>query len=191
MATVSLHWNDCVHFCHSLLLRSHFGQTNTLLLTSGEKNSFFGYAQHLCLLLGISHFNAGALVFCDGSNKQKLTRDTEYSEVLQDTNLTRLHNAKYCSDRIDVFITLTALLWLLVLFNMIDADEYRNRVSPALLRLQLLPVSRINTYFAYSHFVEQDNLGGISSGFALSFDIVIHIMLLISDDITLGRWHLD
>ncbi len=80
---------------------------------------------------------------------------------------------------------------LLVLCNMIDADEYRNRVWPALLRLQLLPVSRINTYFAYSHFVEQDNLGGISSGFALSFDFVIHIMLLISDDITLRRWHLD
>ena len=58
----------------------------------------------------------------------KLTRDTEYSAILQDTHLTRLHDAEYCTDRIDAFITLTALLWLMVLCHMIDADEDGNRV---------------------------------------------------------------
>ena len=39
-------------------------------------------------------------------NKYKLTRDTEYSVVLQDTHSTRFHNVEYCTDRIDSFITL-------------------------------------------------------------------------------------
>ena len=70
----------------------------------GEICSLSGYAQHVCLLLGISHFNAGALVFCDGRNTHKLTRDTEYSVVLQDTHSTRLHDAEYYTDKISMFI---------------------------------------------------------------------------------------
>ena len=39
-------------------------------------------------------------------------------------------------------------------------DEDGNRVWPALLRLQLLPISRIDTYVMYPHFAEQHDLSG-------------------------------
>ena len=43
-------------------------------------------------------------MFCDGRTKHELTRDTEYSLVLQNTHSTRLHDAEYYTDRIDAFI---------------------------------------------------------------------------------------
>ena len=82
----------------------HYVQSKMGLLTRVNIHSLSGYAQHVCQLLGISYFNAGALVFCDGRTKHELTRDTEYSLVLQNTHSTRLHDAEYYTDRIDAFI---------------------------------------------------------------------------------------
>ncbi len=55
------------NFISSVLIRSHYAQFSTRL-RKREIITFFGYARHVCLLLGISHFNAGSLVFCDGRN---------------------------------------------------------------------------------------------------------------------------
>ena len=100
----------------------HYVQSKMGLLARVNIHSLSGYAQHVCQLLGISHFNAGALVFCDGRTKHELTRDTESTlwffriPILLDfmmqnitlTGLTRL---------------LTVLLWLMLICNMIDAER--------------------------------------------------------------------
>ena len=85
------------------------------LLTAGEIYSLSGYVHHVCQLLDISYFNAGSLVFCDGRTKHELTRDTEYSVVLQDTHSTGLHDAEFYTNRVDTVHVCTVLTLVMVL----------------------------------------------------------------------------
>ncbi len=158
------------------------------LLTVGKIYSLSGYVQHVCQLLGISHFNAGALVFCDGRTKHEVTRDTESTlwffriPILLDfmmqsitlTGLTRL---------------LTVLLWLVLICNMIDAERMGLGFDPSYC------ASSFFLFLASIHMSYMTSLSGTRQFVYMQFGYTLYwicmviqyqlSMLLFSDDITL------
>ena len=140
------------------------------LLTRVNIHSLSGYAQHVCQLLGISHFNAGALVFCDGRTKHELTRDTE--------STLWFFRIPILLDFMMQSITLTGLTRLSHWHFFCGGWYYVNKT---------ISVNDVQIYWAWTQWVEYSlcwydwvcvcgtchHQGGIFSGIALSFGMVI------------------